>query len=403
MRVSAGAFYRDFIILSWFRQKQRTRKWVHSRYRKAFYRSLGREPRRRRDRRIPRIALQDPHQSAWRKVYNSQSDQAMITLTGLDRAAFHSLLECFQGRYNEFTPHTKTGELQRLTGSSRGRPRLMSPSDCLALYLAWTRLRGSNFVLSMIFGMTGTSVSVYLRFARRLLIATLQRHPLATLVLPTPEKIEEFRKLIADRHPALANVWCTMDGLKLYLEQSPETVIQSRFFNGWTHDHYVTSVLVFCPDGTIPMACYNVPGSVHDSTIAEWGGIYAKLQRVYDQTGGATCTVDSAFCRKEAPFLIKSSQTDPVTNSPEELLVNRDATSMRQAAEWGMRSLQSSFPRLKERLVYEEAGERRFILKLMILLYNYRARTVGVNQIRNTYMPNLEIDANEMYVLPLME
>lgn len=71
------------------------------------------------------------------------------------------------------------------------------------------------------------------------------------------------------------------------------------------------------------------------------------------------------------------------------------ATSARQTAEWGMRGLQASFPRLKDRFVYEERGERRITLKMLLLLYNMRARMVGINQIRNTYMPHLIQDANQ--------
>ena len=110
------------------------------------------------------------------------------------------------------------------------------------------------------------------------------------------------------------------------------------------------------------------------------------------------CTVDSAFSTKNHNFLIKSSQADPVSNDRMAFVVNQEATSMRQSAEWGMRALQASFPRLKDRLLFEEFGERRLIMKLMLLLYNYRARKVGINQILNTYMPALRRDANQAFV-----
>ena len=42
----------------------------------------------------------------------------------------------------------------------------------------------------------------------------------------------------------------------------------------------------------------------------------------------------------------------------DEIIVNSDVTSMRQSAEWGMWSSQSSFTRIKDRLLYEETGER---------------------------------------------
>ena len=63
----------------------------------------------------------------------------------------------------------------------------------------------------------------------------------------------------------------------------------------------------------------------------------------------------------------------------------------RSCQEWGMRSFQAaSFPRIKDRIVYEETGERKLILKILVLLLNYRANKVGISQIRNTYMTPLD-------------
>jgi hypothetical protein len=62
--------------------------------------------------------------------------------------------------------------------------------------------------------------------------------------------------------------------------------IQERFYNGWTHDHYVTSVIRYCPDGTIPIAFFNGPGSVLNSQVAELGEIYSKLDHVYETMEG---------------------------------------------------------------------------------------------------------------------
>ena len=150
---------------------------------------------------------------------------------------------------------------------------------------------------------------MYFKFGRRVLILLFKNHPDLAVCIPSIEKIKDFQAAIASRHPSLDSVWCTMDGLKLYLEQAGDSVIQNQFYNGWTHDHYVSAVFVFCPDGTIPIGTWNVPGSFHDSTIAEWGNIYKKLRDVYENSGTAgKCTVDSAFSRKRYDFLIKSSQ-----------------------------------------------------------------------------------------------
>ncbi len=66
-------------------------------------------------------------------------------------------------------------------------------------------------------------------------------------------------------------------------------------------------VFCFCPDGTIPIVFFNVPGSVHDSQVAELGRIYHKLEQVYERTGGKCC-VDSAFGNLEWDYLLKSGQ-----------------------------------------------------------------------------------------------
>jgi len=155
----------------------------------------------------------------------------------------------------------------------------------------------------------------------------------------------------------------------------------------------------FLPGRTIPISFFNVPGSVHDSQVAHWGKVYDKFEAVYDETGGK-CTVDSVFGKVNNPFLIKSSQDYHVSTMPTceeqrlDLQRKRQATLMRQAAEWGMRAIQSSFPCLKDTFVYEDTGERHILMKMLCLLYNLRARSVGINQIKNVFMKQLEEDTN---------
>ncbi len=137
----------------------------------------------------------------------------------------------------------------------------------------------------------------------------------------------------------------------------------------------------------------------YDSLVAEYGNIYGKLEEVFQSTGGKCC-VDSAFGNVNREFLYKSCQDHLGSSAPTRelrtlvLWKKRQATSAQQTAEWGMRMIQSSFPRLKDCFIYEERGERRITLKMIILLYNMRARMVGINQIRNTYEKHLSRDAN---------
>ncbi|CAJ1927973.1 unnamed protein product [Cylindrotheca closterium] len=288
----------------------------------------------------------------------------------------------------------------------RGRPIMHTASDILGLNLAWSRTKGSIQSLSIIFGMTATNVHRYLYFGRRILIMVLQSHPDAAIRIPSAEKIEEYKQAVNNKHNLLTDVWCCFDGLKLGTQAPTNAGLQRIFYNAWKADTFVKGVFAFVPDGKIVIAYFNVPGSVHDSQLAYLGNIYGKLKSVYDQCGGIAVG-DSAFAACERDYIIKSSANNkdgPPPNlnfmSEEELhdyLVNNQATSLRQTSEWGMRGLQSSFPRLNDRIHYEQYSERKYIMKLFLLLYNLRASRVGINQITNTYMPHLNQEADNLF------
>ena len=59
-----------------------------------------------------------------------------------------------------------------------------------------------------------------------------------------------------------------------------------------------------------------------------------------------------------------------------------------------MSCLQGLFPRMKDKFRYEENGERKLILQMIVLLYNFRASQVGQNQIASLYLPYLHRSAN---------
>jgi DDE superfamily endonuclease len=190
----------------------------------------------------------------------------------------------------------------------------------------------------------------------------------------------------------LSDVYCVCDGVKFYFEATEGLDEQCMFYNGWKCDHFVGNVFVFSIEGLIIACVVNAPGSFHDSTIAELGGIYDLLREAYDRTGGK-CVIDSAFSAANNPFMIKSSENVLLAQNAEQVLVQKEATGLRQAAEWGMHALQGSFPRLRDRIQYETNGERKVFLQLLPLLCNYRTNMVGLNQIRNTYVPLWSVDA----------
>lgn len=350
--------------------------------------------RRLQSGKIRRRSLMPIKEASFWRLYNSGQDDALITLCGFDHRAFNHLHSVFITVYNQYTPfHTdNNGRLKKIGNELRGRPRNVTSRVALALVLAWTRSRGSNKVLQIIFGMTASNLSVWLRFGRRILVLVLKDHPLARVELPSYNEVEEFKAAISSQYPVLRTVWGAVDGLKLRMHVPGADNTQSIFYNGWTHDHYVSNLFLFTPDGKVRKYFLNAPGTWHDSTLAIASMMYHDLDDVYQRNHRAQVVVDSAFNKDRWPCLIKSRQNiiDEQGNVRQEGAVFRAATSVRQMAEWGMRGLEGSFPRLLDRLDYEERGERKIILHLIVLLYNFRASTVGMNQIRTVYMPHLE-------------
>lgn len=197
------------------------------------------------------------------------------------------------------------------------------------------------------FGLTGMHFNVWLKFGRRMLYKALSSVKEVLPTWPSAERIQQMKDAVIEKHDHLHDVFCVADGLKVHFQQSSNVNIQAMYYNGWTHGHYITNLFVFGIDGRIIKSVINVPGSVHDSTLCKWGGIYDDLEKIYNETGGKCC-VDSAFAANPNPYLVKSSQDLNDAANATELIHNRQATSLRQAAEWGMRALQGAFPRLKD-------------------------------------------------------
>jgi DDE superfamily endonuclease len=274
-RSSARRRRRRIILLAWYLHNQDTR----------YLSSLDEEGRRRRDRRIPRSALTSPSHSAFQRLYDSGNDQALITVTGFDHAAFNMLLSLFSTWFEQHTPWTNDGTpFRRLLHYNHGRSRIITASTCLGLVLAWYRFRGAEYILQGWFGFTGTHANTWLRFGRRGLLMLLCEQEHAKVEIPSDEKVVELCCLTRLRHPLLTDVFAVADGLKLYFQQCDGLDEESMYYNGWKHDHFITNVLVFSIDGRMIATVMNTPGSLHDSTLAEWGGIYDKLEAVHQRT-----------------------------------------------------------------------------------------------------------------------
>jgi hypothetical protein len=158
-------------------KKTALKKRKQSCYRKDFFLSLSIEERRQRYRKIPRslipLAL-----SPWQKLLKLRNDQAYITMMGFDCKSFDKMVKTFGPMFSSHTLFDESGFILPFDYIS-GLKRNVHPEDCLGLVLVWTQTRGALNVLQLVFGLTYTNRSVYLRFGIHLLIETFYDDPLA--------------------------------------------------------------------------------------------------------------------------------------------------------------------------------------------------------------------------------
>jgi hypothetical protein len=59
--------------------------------------------------------------------------------------------------------------------STKGRKHTVNALDVLGLVLTWTRMRGALFLLQLSFGLSHTNLTMYLQFARRIIVEVLKK------------------------------------------------------------------------------------------------------------------------------------------------------------------------------------------------------------------------------------
>lgn len=88
--------------------------------------------------------------------------------------------------------------------------------------------------------------------------------------MPTDSEILTYLDSTRERYEMLSDAYEVADELKMHIEKVRDTVIQSTFYNVWTHDHYVGKFFVFAPSGLIIARTTNALWSMHEFQILDW-------------------------------------------------------------------------------------------------------------------------------------
>jgi hypothetical protein len=103
--------------------------------------------------------------------------------------------------------------------------------------------------LQEIFALIPSMVSWYINFGLDILLDVFRAIPEAAISWPKNEKFGQLNALILHRHPLLTSAFASIDGLNLLVQTSGEQNIENATYNGWLQAHFVSSVLVFSPEG----------------------------------------------------------------------------------------------------------------------------------------------------------
>ncbi|POM81384.1 Hypothetical protein PHPALM_652 [Phytophthora palmivora] len=239
------------------------------------------------------------------------------------------------------------------------------------------------------FGVPHSTLSRVLNKAEESMKLALAGFSPARIVWPTLTRQKTLAKLTAAREPLLQFTWGFIDGKNFREPSSAE--IQNSLYNGWLHSVFVTGTLCFSADGLIVWSKHNCPGSWNDAdTSLQFREKLLDPMLNPDSRYGVVA--DSAFpCSDEMVGRImtplKEGDLRRLVPSVRAVAQRKSGaiTSIRQAAEWGMGSVEKVYHRLVHPLPYN-VEKRKLRLDNLFRLANYRVRTLEVSQIRTTFM-----------------
>ena len=209
---------------------------------------------------LTRSAILLPKLSPWRHLLRHGDDISFLELTGMSRP-------CFMLLYKEIQ---KLGPIRnRLRRRRAGRPKMLTLKDEIGLLLFFLTSHLKTKHLCLMFGVVPTVCNDTIRRMLFHVIAALEHHPSARIKFPSEVEMRRLAELVTKREPTVRDVMGFLDGCHFKICCSSDDVEQNKYYNGHLKDTTVNNVFLFCPEGLIRHAAFNLPGSWHDSTVVK--------------------------------------------------------------------------------------------------------------------------------------
>ncbi len=302
-----------------------------------------------------------------------------LSFVGVPYRTFRSILRRFSPLYKPLP----------VNPTRPGRPLTILPHQALAVLMMFYCSSSDTKYLGLIHHLTTRRITFVIAKSEPLLRAVLGRYPDAKIQWPSLDDQRAAASRIVSQFPNVPGRFGFVDGKNLDVLQASDFEQQNAQYNGWLHGCFVTGVLVFNSDGLLVWAKHNCPGSWNDSEMSR--GLAAKLTNPSKTLPDHGLVADTAFpvgphLFKHIVSPLKEGEADTIPSLIRHRLVARSAeiTSLRQACEWGMGSIQKPFKRLMVHLPWR-SDVRALRLSNIFRLWNVRVRNTGISQIRDSF------------------
>jgi hypothetical protein len=274
-----------------------------------------------------------------------------------------------------------------------GPVNLLDVMDCVAAALAYLSSTCQAKHLELVFGVGHTLISNAINDGLMYLVRALRRIRTARIVWPTHEEFISLGKLVHAAYgegPFPVLMGCLVDGFRLQVQSPGDTTEQSLWYNGFTKQTCNENVIMVGVDGLIKWFAINLEGTRSDFTASF--DLFRRLSRPGALPPHVAVCGDDAFASDSTNGFMATRKMVPpwaVLTGAERAEWERYQKTVRQGVEWAIRTLTSTWARLRTPLT-SVSSKRRMIIFTCLRLHNFIAANVdNHNQLKTVYLEGL--------------
>ena len=143
---------------------------------------------------LHKIALVEPQNSPWQKLWENGDDTSFLSMTGFSRSAFQMLLDLYVAR---IPPHN---------ANLGGRPNRLDPPARLGLLLFYLGSTLREKHICMLFGVAPSIVRRTIDEMLFYINDSLKNHVDAMVTWPNREQKQKFAAMVQFHHPRVNDV-----------------------------------------------------------------------------------------------------------------------------------------------------------------------------------------------------